>query len=265
MDKKKILLNIIFIVLLVVLFFLSYLLFNSYILKTSFENDVLKFANKNENIIFKVDKITMFSNCDAKNKTSSISNFTIENLFQFTDIAIFLNSSSNELNMENTLKKVNISNIKFIVLPDLGIPNLYFKGLNQFAKSEFDENNKINGSLDFAVSSEDEINLDKPVLYNNLANPITLSYINNSIKSDYTITDTTTPITYDSSLLKKCNIALNDISCKLSFDIYITNNLDQEFKTTIFLDIPLESNEKTLYDSAIIKKEDVNYPFYRYK
>ena len=142
MDKKKLLLNIIFIVSLVVLFFLSYLLFNSYILKTNFANDVLKFANKNENIIFKVDKITMFSNCDAKNKTSSISNFTIENLFQFTDIAIFLNSSSNELTMENTIKNVNISNIKFITLPDLGIPNLYFKGLNQFAKSEYDENNK---------------------------------------------------------------------------------------------------------------------------
>lgn len=265
MDKKKLLLNIIFIVSLVVLFFLSYLLFNSYILKTNFANDVLKFANKNENIIFKVDKITMFSNCDAKNKTSSISNFTIENLFQFTDIAIFLNSSSNELTMENTIKKVNISNIKFITLPDLGIPNLYFKGLNQFAKSEFDENNKIDGSLEFAVSSEDEINLDTPILYNNLANPITLSYINNSIKSDYTITDTTTPITYDSSLLKKCNIALNDIFCKLSFDIYITNNLDQEFKTTIFLDIPLEDGEKSLYDNAIIKKEDVNYSFYRYK
>ena len=74
---------------------------------------------------------------------------------------------------------------------------------------------------DFTVTAENEANLDNPILYNNLANPITLSYSNQNIKSDFTITDTSTPITYDGSLLKRCNVDLASISCKLSFDIYL--------------------------------------------
>ena len=264
MDKKKTILIIIIFLLIILLFILSYLLFNKYILKKNFENNILSFANKNNTPIFKINNITTFSNCDAKNKTSSASNFTIENLYQYTDIAIFLKTDT-EYNMENTLKKVSISNIKFDEPPSLGQPKLYFKSLNQFAKSEFNEENVINDKLDFTISSADETNLDTPILYNNLANPITLSYVNSNIKTDYTITDTSSPITYDSSLLKRCNVLLSDISCKLSFDIFITNNLDEEFKSTVYMDIPLQNGENSIYQGAITKKDETDYTFYRYK
>lgn len=89
--------------------------------------------------------------------------------------------------------------------------------------------------------------------------------MNQNIKSDYTITDTSTPITYDGSLLKKCNIALDSISCNLSFDIYITNNLDEEFKSTVFINIPLETQEKSIYDGNINVTQNTNFIFYRYK
>lgn len=265
MKKKKIVLITIIFILLAFLIFLIYLLLHNYILKKNFENDIISFSSKNQEPIFKIEDIVMFTNCDVKNKTSSPSNFTIENLYLYTDIAIFLSNSSNENTMEQTLKKVSITNIKFDTMPNSGTPNLYFKGLNQFAKSEFDENNLIESNLDFEISSENEIDFTKPILFNNLANPITLTYINSNIKTDYTITDTSTPLTYDSSLLKRCNVLLNDISCKLSFDIYITNNLDQEFKSSVFITIPTEDGEKTIYDGAITKKEKTNYTFYRYK
>lgn len=119
--------------------------------------------------------------------------------------------------------------------------------------------------MDFTITSEDEANLDTPTLYNNLANPITLSYVNQNIKSDYTITDTSVPITYDGSLLKRCNVDLSSISCKLSFDLYITNNLEEEFKTTVFIDIPLEIQEKSIYDGNINMTQNCNFAFYRYK
>lgn len=264
MDKKKLILILIILILILVLIFLSYLLFNNNNLKKSFENDVMNFANKNETQVFKISDITLFSNCDAKNKTSSASNFTIENLYQYTDLAIFLKTDA-DLSMKNTLKKVTITNIKFDKVPGLGQPKLYFKSLNQFAKSDIVEENEISDSLDFSVSSLDEADLNTPTLYNNLANPITLSYVNSNIKTDYTLTNTSSPITYDSSLLKRCNILLDDISSKLSFDIFITNNLDEEFKTTVYIDIPLSDGEKSIYDGAITKKEKVNYTFYRYK
>ena len=264
MDKKKIILITIIFILVLILIFLSYLLLYNYTLKKNFENDILDFANKNETQVFKINNITLFSNCDAKNKTSSASNFTIENLYQYTDLAIFLKTDS-DLTMKNTLKKVTISNINFDKIPVLGQPKLYFKSLNQFAKSDIIEENEINDNLEFNISSLDETDLNTPTLYNNLANPITLSYVNSNIKTDYTLTDTSLPITYDSSLLKRCNILLDDLSSKLSFDIFITNNLDQEFKTTVYIDIPLSDGEKNIYDGAITKKENVNYTFYRYK
>ena len=221
MNKKKNLLIVIIVILLVFIFFVSFFIFNRHMLKANFENDILPFASKNQNTIFKINKITFFSSCDAKNKTASNSNFTIEDLYQYTDIALFITSTSEEKTFENTLKKVSINNIKFTSSPTLGEPKLYYKNINNFAKSEISEENLINENLDFNITSEDEVNLDKPTLYNNLANPIVLSYINHNIKTDYTITDTSTPMTYDGSLLKRCNILLNNIACSFSFDVYV--------------------------------------------
>ena len=265
MNKKKNLLIVIIVILLVFIFFVSFFIFNRHMLKANFENDILPFASKNQNTIFKINKITFFSSCDAKNKTASNSNFTIEDLYQYTDIALFITSTSEEKTLENTLKKVSINNIKFTSSPTLGEPKLYYKNINNFAKSEISEENLINGNLDFNITSEDEVNLDKPTLYNNLANPIVLSYINHNIKTDYTITDTSTPMTYDGSLLKRCNILLNNIACSFSFDVYVTNNLSQEFKCTIYIDIPLDLDNQSIYNGNITLKKDTNFNFYRYK
>ena len=265
MDKKKIILTIITIFLFILLIFLGYLLFNKYFVKKNFENNILSFANKNENTIFEINKITLFSTCDAKNKTASSTNFTIENLYQYTDIALFIASPSKDVNLENTLKKVWIDNIKYTTTPSVGEQKLYYKNINNFAKNDIIEDNIISDKLEFTVTSEDTANLDTPTLYNNLANPIVLSYVNSNIKTDYTITDTTTPITYDGSLLKRCNILLNSLNCSISFDIYIINNLNQEFKCTVYIDIPLETDNETIYNGSITAKQDTNFVFYRYK
>ena len=80
MDKKKIILTTITMLLFVLVLFLAYLLFNKYVLKRNFEDGILPFANKNQNTIFKIDKVVFFSSADAKNKNVAVSNFTIENL-----------------------------------------------------------------------------------------------------------------------------------------------------------------------------------------
>ena len=265
LDKKKVVLTVITIILFIIVLVLCYLLFYKYVLKRNFENSVLDFSNKNEETIFEIDKVTFFSSCDAKNKSASSSNFTIENLYQYTDMALFITSPNEEKTLQNTLKSVYIDNIQFTKAPTLGTPNLYYKNIYNFAKSDIVDSNLISDRLDFNISSEDEANLDTPTLYNNLANPIVLSYVNSNIKTDYTITDTSSPITYDGSLLKKCEVLLNSISSSLSFDIYITNNLGQEFKATVYIDIPLESEEESIYDGSVTLRKDTNFIFYRYK
>lgn len=265
LDKKKVVLTAITIILFIIVLVLCYLLFYKYVLKRNFENSVLDFSSKNEETIFEINNVTFFSSCDAKNKSASSSNFTIENLYQYTDIALFITSPNEEKTLQNTLKSVYIDNIQYIKAPTLGTPNLYYKNIYNFAKSDIVDSNLITDRLDFNISSEDEANLDIPTLYNNLANPIVLSYINSNIKTDYTITDTSSPITYDGTLLKKCEVLLNSINSSLSFDIYITNNLDQEFKTTVYIDIPLESEEESIYDGNVTLRKDTNFIFYRYK
>lgn len=265
LDKKKVVLTAITIILFIIVLVLCYLLFYKYVLKRNFENSVLDFSSKNEETIFEINNVTFFSSCDAKNKSASSSNFTIENLYQYTDIALFITSPNEEKTLQNTLKSVYIDNIQYTKAPTLGTPNLYYKNIYNFAKSDIVDSNLITDRLDFYISSEDEANLDTPTLYNNLANPIVLSYINSNIKTDYTITDTSSPITYDGTLLKKCEVLLNSISSSLSFDIYITNNLDQEFKTTVYIDIPLESEEESIYDGNVTLRKNTNFIFYRYK
>ena len=265
LDKKKFILTIITVILFIIVLILCYLLLYKYVLKRNLENSALDFSDKNQETIFEINNVTFFSSCDAKNKSASSSNFTLENLYQYTDMAFFITSPKEEKNLENTLKSVYIDNINFTKLPTLGTPSLYYKNIYNFAKSDIIDSNLINNRLDFNISSEDETSLDTPTLYNNLANPIVLSYVNNNIKTDYTITNTNSPLTYDGSLLKKCDILLNWIRSSISFDIYITNNLDQEFKCTVFIDIPLESEEESIYDGSVTLNNNTNFVFYRYK
>ena len=260
--RIKIILTSIVLILSIFLIFLGFKTINLYINKTNFEEDAISFAEKNENSIFLIEEITLFSSADSKNKTSSENHFTIQNLYQYTDIAFFIKSSEEIKTAKNTLKNVYIDNISITNI-ESGTPNLYFKPLNEFTKGAIIEENKIEERLNFEVTSSDTNELLLPVLYNNLANPITLSYINENIKTDYTLTNTSIPITYDGSLLERCQIAISSITPKISFDIHLTNNLDEEYMTSIYINIPLENELDSIYKGNTQSKLKTNYTFYR--
>lgn len=237
-----------------------------FIQKINYEKDILSFANKNRNSIFYINQITLFSSSDAKNKiSSSKSNFTLENLYTYTDIAIFINKYTQENQLENTLKEVSIKNISIDVPSKEGQSHLYYKNLNDFATPYIPEAEALNDELTFKISANEITDFSDPILYNNCANPITLTYINENIKTDYTILDTTNPITYNGSLLKRCGIPLTKIASKISFDVFITNNKDEKFKSKVFISIPYETESNSIYDGHITIKDDVNFIFYRYE
>lgn len=126
MDKKKRTCLILFL-LLIVLAILTYLLLQKHNIKNNFEKEILPFANKNNKMVFQVNKIVLFSNCDAKNKTSSSTHFTVENLYQYTDLAIFINHAfTEEKTLENTLKKVKIDNIRYPTTPTIRRTKIIF-------------------------------------------------------------------------------------------------------------------------------------------
>lgn len=264
MSKHKFVL--ILFILIIIFLLLSYTVSMAYINKAVFEKDILDKAAKNEETIFCINNITLFSCADSKAEIQSNSALTLNNLYQYTDIAIFLTPVDNNLTYKNTLKELYIDNINFVHMPTDGTPNLYYKNINKFATSEYLEENIIQDNLHFNISSEENENLDTPLLYNNCANPITLCYVNKNIKTDYTLPDAFSQITYDGSLLKKCGITLRSITCSISFDIHITNNLDQEFICPIYIKIPLELEDGTsIYDGKVLFKDTTNYSFYRIK
>ena len=218
-----------------------------------------------DNICIEKDGFNCTNNFKSVYGRFIVINFTIENLYTYTDIALFINNNSDTYTMENTLKSLKIENIKINNLPKIGTPNLYYKDLNKFANSEFLDENKINSMLDFTIISDDTADFSTPVLYNNCANPIVLSLVNQNIKTDYTITDTSIPITYDGTLLTRCNVNIQDIACSLSFDIYIVNNNNEKFKTTVYLEIPYSDSESSILDGSITVFKDTNFIFYKYE
>lgn len=256
-KEKNILIAIIIIIIFIVFFVLTSYVSHKLLLKKKFTKSAISFAEKNDKINFQINDIDFFSGCDAKNKDI----YSIENLYQYTDIAIFITSPNQEKTLENTLKSVYIDNIKFIDTPSVGNTSLYYKNVEDFAKSNISDQNIINDRLDYTITSDDNTDLSKPVLYNNLANPIVLSYVNQNIKDNYTFFSTSTPITYDGSLLKRCGILLNSIKSKISFDINIVNNLNQSYKCTVYADIPLENDNNSIYDGNIILKKKTNFIF----
>jgi hypothetical protein len=211
---------------------------------------------------FSINKIVYFSGANCTSNINNNSSFTISDLYQYTDIAIFINNGSdNGYTAENTLKGVEISDVSYYLAPSVGTPSLYYKNINDFTNNNYDENNLIESNLNFNISSEDEIDYSTPTLFNNCANPITICYVNSDLKDDYTLTDNISNISYNGSLLKSCNITLNSIACKLSFVISITNNLDEVYRCPLILTIPLSTESSTIYDGNLILEDAVNYSF----
>ena len=69
---------------------------------------------------FTINKIVYFSSANCKADVNPNSSFTINDLYQYTDFAIFINNNADgSFNVKNTLKKVDITDIEFSLKPNL--------------------------------------------------------------------------------------------------------------------------------------------------
>ena len=150
MKKNNIILLILFLIFITIFMILlpiTYKTVKAYNDSNIFVESILKIQQNNTEPIFLIDKIKYFSGCNAKGDTNSNSSFTISDLYQYTDIAIFINPASDKLNGKNTLKKVLINNIQYVLTPSIGKQNLYYKKLTDFATSKFNQENLIDNSI----------------------------------------------------------------------------------------------------------------------
>jgi len=255
------------VILLFIIVNISIYLFMNFKIKSSFENTTVSKASLNDKSIFNIEKIVLFSNGYAVTNDTNLDMWNL-NLSQYTDIAIYVgNNIQNGLTDENMIKSLSINNIEFNPTPTFGTTSINYKNINNFGKYANIENSS---NLDFKVIDyNNKINYDEPEIYNSLQNPITLGYVNNNIKTDYLLVNNNEFLNFDGSLLSKCKVILDDIYTKISFDIKIINNLNQEFVCNISIPILLEdkSNSSSIYNGNISKtfNYDNEYNFYRIK
>ena len=225
-----------------------------YKINDSFSDSIDEIARLNSKTVFSIDRIYLYSSADATSNETTKPVWDL-NIFQFTDIALYINNRADEgVTYENTIKELTIDNVKFNNIQS-GTPALYYKNVNDFAKLINSEENKIGDSLEFNVINSGEADYSTPVIYSNCQNPITLEYVNTGMKENTIISDISTPLTYDGSLLRKSGILISQIECTLSFRITIINNYNQKYVATVYIDIPLEDslNNTSIYDGKIIR------------
>lgn len=225
-----------------------------YKVNSEFSSYIDELARLNSKTVFSIDRIYLYSSADATSNETTKPVWDL-NVSQFTDIAIYINNrAENGVNYENTIKELTISNVKFNNLQS-GTPSLYYKNVNDFAKLTNIEENRINDSLEFNIVNSGDADYTKPVIYSNCQNPITLEYVNTNMEEDTIISDISTPLTYDGSLLKKAGILLSQMECTISFTITIVNNYNQKFVATVYIDIPLEDSmsDISIYDGKLVK------------
>ena len=121
---------------------------------------------------------------------------------------------------------------------------------------------------DFELKQEDEINFhvldaetdnfETPTVYNNLSNPITLTYLNKDLKTNYQVRQRETSIVYDGRLLKTANVDLSKLNCSISFDISIVDLNDEEYHTKLYINIPYKTDTDSILNGSILQKIQTN-------
>ena len=259
--------------LLIILAFIVLLLYYHFVLspsfaKSNFTNQMIEIADENENSIFNVQKILLYSSANAisNSKDQSLKDMSI---CQYTDLSIYIDNSqsSSELTDENSVKELYIDNIVMTSNVDKGTKILNYKNsfnVGKYTDIKQPENNRIDFKIINTNQENENHNYDEPTFYTDCSNPITLGYLNKDILTNYSVTDDSKSISFNGKVLKEANINLEDINYTLRFTIHIVNNLNQTFAYNMKLDVNLDDNNGGIYNGYIYKNKNTSGNEYRF-
>ena len=238
--------------------------------RNKFSNEMISFSDENETAIFSIQKILLYSNANAidKSENQSLKDVSID---QYTDLSIYLDNSQSisELTDENTVKELYIDNISITSKSNIGKKILNYKNPLNFGKYKNLEE-PVNNRIDFKIVNTNEENetnnYDEPTFYTDCSNPITLGYLNRDILTNYSVSDDSKTVSFNGKVLKEANINLDDINFTLNFTIHIVNKLNQKFAYNMTLDVNLNDDNGGIYNGYIYKGKTTSgdeYRFYR--
>ena len=205
-----------------------------------FIDEVIAISEKNQEAVFKVEKIILISSASAIDNSED-KNLQDLSIYQYTDLAIYIDNGE-ELTDKNTIKNLYIDNITISTKLNKGTQSLRYKNFAKFGKSDNLDNNQVN-RIDFNIictnEENEKANYNEPTFYTDCSNPITLGYINQDLVTGYKIGENMS-VSFDGKILSQAGINLNDIECKLKFKINIENNLNEKFSCWLNFKLPLD-------------------------
>ena len=256
-------------VILIILAIIVLLLYYNFVFSTAFSrnnyaNQMEEIAEENENPIFSVQRILLYSNANAvdNSENQSLSDVAIS---QYTDISIFIDNAQtvSDLTDENTVKELHIDNISMTTKSENGEKLLNYKNPLNFGKYQ-DISKPENDRIDFNIVNTNEENenhnYDEPTFYTDCSNPISLGYLNKDLLTNYSVSDNSKSISFNGKVLQEANVNLDDINATLNFTIHIVNNLNQKFSYNMKLDIDLNG----IYDGYTYKGKNTSGTEYQF-
>lgn len=232
----------------ILMILLIFIIISIYIILNTKSNNEIKEPER-----IAVNKIICYSSANAINSNENIKENWELDIYQYTDIAIYLQKIRNI-----EIASLYLDNIKINKKPILGEANIYRKKVEDFAKNMILET--VEDKIELNVSSE-----DKNEFLQNCTIPITISYINKNIKQNYFIPNSVEQLNFDETILKRAMILLEEIEAQISFNINIIDSEQNKYIAEIQLDIPVEEmmNENNTveinkYIPFIRKESDIN-------
>jgi hypothetical protein len=252
----------------IALFVIYVLLFGGKIENNRYATSTTKFYNENSATDFQIEQILVYSSAYA-NDHSDNGNLTDISISQFSDIAIYIDNkkNSNDLSEKNTVNKLYIDNIAVSIAQENPQIKLGYKNFNLFGKynSILDAED---ARIDFTIAhsnteknqiatqrienEEDETTYSNvPTFYTDCSNPITLSYINENLIEHLNYKNKYVP--FSGAILNTAKINLDTIKPKISFDIHLFNNYNEEYVRSVYLDLVFKDNKSSIGDGYIIQ------------
>ncbi len=252
-----------------IVFLLYYnLVFSVVMARNAFADEMIQIADENENTIFNIQKILLYSNANAIDNSNdqSLQNMSI---CQYTDISIYIDNTStiSELTDENTIKELYIDDIVATSNADKGTKILNYKNPLDFGKFKMIEspnNNRIDFNIVNTNSENESTDYANPTFYTDCSNPISLGYMNKDILTNYSVSKDSSSVSFNGKVLKEANINLEDINYTLTFKIHIVNNLNQKFVYQMKLDVGLDDDNGGIYNGYIYRGKNISGNEYKF-
>ena len=227
----------------------------SYYSRDEFVKSSLRIANQNQNSVFRINRILLYSSANA---IDSSDNQSLQNLdiCQYTDIAISIDNTSyiQDLTTTNTIQELYIDNINIRTNSDKGTKILNYKNLNNFGIFE-GISNPEDGKINFNIINTNEQNentdYNLPSFYADCSNPISLGYLNKDIVKGFSVNEQVNSLVFNGKLLQSANINLDEISYTLSFDIHIKNYDNDAFVYHANINGDLNNESGGLYNGYL--------------